>query len=543
MFPTAAFEVQDEADLAALTELQRAQLRSALNYHALVNPGAEIEARVTVGDITQLPILTGPLAERPAEAEPLLTLRIRSTAVGNGADRTGTPVTRCMRVGHAEADLATTEPEIPESLPRRLYRVLEHRSPVALDVARETVTRRREQRIAAPLPRYPEGAGDTEIARAFAGQPTVPLPAAAPRAVLFGLHWLQAAGAERWAIESISIAKAEGLLPIVVTDQDSLHPWLTRPELEGCIVIALNSDGQGAGSAGLDPALLSALLENYDLRGVVIHHCTWLYRSLPWLTQQRPGLPVVDSLHIVEALGGGFPGLAVRFDEFITTHHVISPELDRWLTETQGVNPAKITMAPLTALTVDETQQFTARDPRRPFTLAYIGRLSRQKRPDVFLMLMQHMRRRGLPVRAIMHGDGELRELVDALSDRFRLRSVIEQRFEDDPVSETLAESDLLVIPSMNEGLTLTTFEALAAGVPVLSADVGSQRTIVQEDMLLPRAARRFVREAERAIAALVVSERYREEAWNAQQERVTAFMRHPDAHHFMKELFAQWQA
>ena len=536
--------VDDEAAerfLSPLTKVQRIQLDAALRYHALVNPGAEIVARIAVGDIAQVPALSDSstidgraIAGLPLRAE----LRARSTAAGSPRQA---QITRWIRLGHPEASPATTRPPESSSIPRKVYRQLERRGPLALDEVRELIMRRRERAIAGPLPRYPHGPHDDQVVDAYAAWPHEPAdaPGNGPRAVLFGLHWLQTGGAERWAIESIQLAKEAGLLPIVVTDQNSVHPWAERPELEGCVVLTLSFDHH---EHELDVPLAHALLENFDLGGVVLHHSHYLYRMLPWIKRYRPDLPVVDSLHIVEYLGGGYPGSAVGFDEFIDTHHVISPQLVEWMAGEQGVDRDKLALAPLTTLTVDAFGAFKPRDAAKPFTLSFIGRLSRQKRPDVFLGLVHRLEKQGVRFRAIMQGDGEMRSIVDGFISQFGLEGSIEQRLEDVPVEETLAETDLLVVTSINEGLTLTTFEAVAAGVPVLSTDVGSQRTIVQDEALFPRPARQFIPGAANLIARLESDELLRERLWAAQQQRVVEFSALPTAHQWMKECFASWQ-
>lgn len=531
----------DDAFVAQLTDGQRAQLHAALTYHALLNPGSPITVTIAIGDPSQMPALTGPSSLSGTAVEglhPHHEVRARSTALGSQG---AAEVRRAVRLGHPQASPATTRPPVQQSLPRRVYRALEQRGPVVLDTVREFIMRRREREISSPLPPFPHGQHDADISAAFDHWARVPAPApAGPAAVLFGLHWLQTGGAERWAIESIQIAKDAGFLPVIVTDQNSVHPWLARPELQDCVVITLSFEDH---EHPIDVAFAHALLENFNFSGVVLHHSYFLYQMLPWIKQHRPYLPVIDSLHIVEYLGGGYPGLAVRFDEFIDMHHVISPQLVEWLTDVQSVERDKLTLAPLTALTVDKIDGFARRDGAAPITIAFVGRLSRQKRPDVFLGLVKELRRRKLRFRAILHGDGEMREIVDGLLARFGLIDDIEQRFEDTPVADTLAESDVLLITSINEGLTLTTFEAVAAGIPVISTDVGSQRTIVQGEALLPRPARQFIGGAAALIERLAGSEELRERLWANQFEQVTDFSALPTAHHFMKELFASWQA
>jgi len=55
-------------------------------------------------------------------------------------------------------------------------------------------------------------------------------------------------------------------------------------------------------------------------------------------------------------------------------------------------------------------------------------------------------------------------------------------------VRELLAASDLLLLPSQREGIALTLYEALAAGVVPVAADVGGQRELVTPEcgVLIP---------------------------------------------------------
>lgn len=531
-----------ESLLAQLSQQQRVQLESALGYHSLLNPGATITAHVAIGDISQIPALTDSTTtdgRATADLQIIDEVSVESTALGVPVEST---VTRFIRLAHRDASPATTSPPEQFSLPRKVYRELEKRGPIILDGIREFMMRRREQSSSGTIQRFHNGSKDNVLQRAFDTWPHDPVVPSAelPRAVLFGLHWLQTGGAERWAIESIKIAKDQGFLPIVVTDQNSVHPWADRPELEGCVVLALSFNHY---EHEIDVPFANAILENYNLAGVMLHHSHYLYQMLPWIKKQRPDLPVVDSLHIVEYLGGGYPGTSVHFDDYIDTHHVISPQLVKWLTETQGVDAKKLALAPLTTLTVDAQSEFKRRDPAQPVTIAFVGRLSRQKRPDVFLGLVHRLKKQGVRFRAILHGDGEMRGVVDGLMSQMKLVDVIEQRFEDVPVSQTLAEADVLVVTSINEGLTLTTFEAVAAGIPVISTDVGSQNTIVQGDALFPRPARPFIKGSAELVKRFEHDEALRERIWAEQQERINEFSALPSAHEWMKEYFASWQA
>lgn len=544
--PPLPFTLDSERALKKLTPRQRAQFNAALTFHALVNPGANIETHVTISEINEVPRLTDPTTRiKHYNRDSTITVRATSTASGVGEHR-GETLVRHLRLAHDEANPSSVEPPRSKSTLRRLYTSLERSAPRLTDALREGIMRFRARELNSPLPRYPKGLDGSAVMAATAGAPTpIDAPSGAPRAILFGMHWLQTGGAERWAIESIALAKAAGFLPIIVTDQNSVHPWISRPELKGSLIILQSFIGH---DHPIDLSLTRAILENYDLRGAIIHHSGWLYRSLPYISRHRPGLPIIDSLHIIEYLQGGYVGTAVQYDDFVTTHHVISPQLVHWLGETQRIPTDKLAFAPLNTLTVDENRQFAARGPDTPpFTISFIGRFSRQKRPDIFLLLVHALRKKGVHFRAIMQGGGERQYLVDGLIDRFKLQDVVEIRDEQTSVVGTLSDTDLLVITSINEGLTLTTFEAVAAGVPVLSTDVGSQYSIIEGDMLAPRAGLPFVLQATKQIRRMAAvdgsGEALRRKVWESQSRRVREFNEHTDAHRYFERLFAQWQA
>jgi glycosyltransferase involved in cell wall biosynthesis len=144
-------------------------------------------------------------------------------------------------------------------------------------------------------------------------------------------------------------------------------------------------------------------------------------------------------------------------------------------------------------------------------------------------------------VRFIVQGDGELADEVHALRGRLGLTDVLEVRAADHPVKDTLAESDVLVVTSENEGLTLTTFEATAAGVPVLSADVGSQASVVPDGLLCPRHPYAFVRQAAEKIRTMMSSPEQRKRWFEEQAAKNEAFAKLPKASAWATELYQGW--
>lgn len=521
-------------------------LASAANFHALENQGAELRLEVYLGPEGTGPRLTDLGTRRVATVEGMQrigSMRIRSLADGERSHPPveGKPPVPVQETGIRYIVLATESADGSYPIDRhlspywKLRQTVENRYPTHYDFLRQVLLSRREKHLQAHvIPRVDAIPGGPHIDRAVEPLPTVPAVA------LIGLHWLEVGGAERWAIETIEIARRAGLLPIVITDRESSHPWIVRAELEGCVVITLTHP---TGDDDSSQNLLRALLENVSLRGVFIHHNQWLYDRLPWLRENQPGLPVVDSLHIIEYAGGGYPAISAHFDNYIDVHHVISPQLAEWLADVQAVDPWKIALAPLIELTsTHSTSDFSTRSNDEEFVVSFIGRFVRQKRPYLFLSLVKELTRAlPVPVRAIMQGGGDLDRAIRRQIETMGLRDVVELRPHDADVDQTVRDSDVLVITSQNEGLTLTTLEAVGGGIPVVSSDVGSQRTIIAGSALVPRDPRDFIPRATAVIERLARDEGFRLATWQDQLARAREFSKLPSAGRFAEEMIRSW--
>jgi glycosyltransferase involved in cell wall biosynthesis len=130
-----------------------------------------------------------------------------------------------------------------------------------------------------------------------------------------------------------------------------------------------------------------------------------------------------------------------------------------------------------------------------------------------------------------------------SLVEKFGLADCLELRRPPRSVEDTLTETDLLVISSDNEGLALTTFEATAFNIAVLSTDVGSQASLVAAKALLPRQPFAFVRSAVTLTKEVMESEQLRNAIIEEQREKIAALKRLPEARESTKRLYEGWRA
>lgn len=139
----------------------------------------------------------------------------------------------------------------------------------------------------------------------------------------------------------------------------------------------------------------------------------------------------------------------------------------------------------------------------------FVGRLTQIKRPDRLLDVVAACQARGLDLKFLVAGEGELFETSKARALQEKLpvtflgwRSDIDQLF---------AASDIAILTSDNEGIPLTLIQAAFAGIPIVAPRVGSISDIVidgETGFLTSTQAGAMAS----ALSALVTDEELREE-------------------------------
>lgn len=106
-----------------------------------------------------------------------------------------------------------------------------------------------------------------------------------------------------------------------------------------------------------------------------------------------------------------------------------------------------------------------------------IGRLSRQKNHQLLIRAISKLE----DVYLVIVGDGELKVEIISLINSLQLnnRVILLGEIKYDLIPLFLKSIDLFVMPSLFEGLSNALVEAMAAGVPVITSDVDSQRDVV----------------------------------------------------------------
>ncbi len=122
--------------------------------------------------------------------------------------------------------------------------------------------------------------------------------------------------------------------------------------------------------------------------------------------------------------------------------------------------------------------------PRQTFQplIGFVGRLSREKGPDLFLQAVIPLLRQRPEARAVMLGDGPMRDGLQMEIDRQGLAGRITLAGYQEGMDAWLSRLSVLVISSRTEGTPMILLESMRAAVPVVAFAVGGIPDVMRHE-------------------------------------------------------------
>lgn len=313
----------------------------------------------------------------------------------------------------------------------------------------------------------------------------VPKQAGKPRVLLI-LPWLNLGGADKFNLNLVGQLSRRGYSISICTTVPSANSWLAEfsrytPDIFS-LPNFLTPEAQ--------PLFLRYMIESRQTDVVLISNSMLGYSLLPYLRAHCPQTIFVDYNHMVVSqwLEGGFPGVAVHDQPHLDLNIVNSEQVRQWMIA-RGADPARIEVCHINQ---DTDQWDPARFDRQALRkkmnlpenetiLLYPARLDPQKRPRILIEILRQLRDHGQRFVCLVAGDGPQRNWLEAAVRRYRLGDAVRLLGPVPPtrMPELMAVSDILLLPSKEEGIALSLFEAMAMQVVPVSADVGGQRELV----------------------------------------------------------------
>ncbi|MEK7639436.1 MAG: glycosyltransferase [Patescibacteria group bacterium] len=147
----------------------------------------------------------------------------------------------------------------------------------------------------------------------------------------------------------------------------------------------------------------------------------------------------------------------------------------------KGLTEHNISVLPIQAnlnqfLAVGSERKFSFNDTLK---LLYVGRFSREKNISMLLHACALARKSGVRLSLTLLGEGGQKEqLVNEVA-KLELRGMITFMSWTNDVATVMGQHDILCLTSDHEGYAMVLLEAMAAGLPVISTDVGCAGEVV----------------------------------------------------------------
>lgn len=291
-------------------------------------------------------------------------------------------------------------------------------------------------------------------------------------------------------MESVVVELCAGLMardhrvrvtPVLAEDAPADHPFVAKLRSAGVPVLPLR-----VGDRAYRTEWVRARARLTEDRPDIVHTHGFRPDLLEGWLARKLGLPVVSTVH-------GFTGAGWRtrlyrwlqrralrrFDGVIAVSAPLAHELRE-----AGVPEGCIHRIPNARPA--STPLRDAADARRAlgvspdaFHVGWIGRLSAEKGPDVFVRALAELPR-NLVVASVV-GDGPLRPGLPGLADALDLDGSVRWHGEVPDARTLMRAFDVVVLSSRTEGTPVVLMEAVDAGVPVIATRVGGVPDVVSE--------------------------------------------------------------
>lgn len=194
------------------------------------------------------------------------------------------------------------------------------------------------------------------------------------------------------------------------------------------------------------------------------------------------------------------------FDRMMTRHAltlVTGSELYR-LYKTKN---NRVEIVKNTPVTQDELSTRSGDPPKEQVTLLYVGRLAQEKGLEYLLRAVAELKAaRRERFQLLLVGEGPLKEELETLADKLGVAELVEflgfKPYKE--LGELYEKADILVLPSLSEGIPKVLLEAMAKNLPIIATEVGGIPDVVHDEQTGLLVRPRDAKAIERAIARLL---------------------------------------
>ncbi len=305
--------------------------------------------------------------------------------------------------------------------------------------------------------------------------------------ILWILPWMNVGGADKFNYQAMSGIKKYGCKNYVATTVSSPNNWENR--FKECTEEIHHLPNFI--SRYKYPEYISYLIQTRGIACVIVTNAEDGYWMIPWLRQHHPDVAIIDYVHMEEWYwhGGGHARSSSMARGLLDKTFVCNSATKRVMIEKLKAASDKVECLHIgvdadyyDANKVDSYYLHNLLKLEKDKKIVLFPcRVCEQKRPFMMLEIARRINKIDRDIVFVVVGEGPDLEALKKKINAMQLQNCVYCIGNSENMRECYKDSELLLICSLQEGLTLTTYEALSMGVPVISSDVGGQSDLVSD--------------------------------------------------------------
>ena len=305
--------------------------------------------------------------------------------------------------------------------------------------------------------------------------------------ILCFFPWLEVGGADKFNLDLINLLANRGYDITIATTLKSEHPWhrhfyAVTPDIFHLPNFLHDSHWL---------AFARYIIESRQIDIVFISNSYIAYYLLPFLRLEFPDVAFVDYVHTYDPgwRQCGYPRVSCQLSQFLDCQVVSSKWLSDFYKKLKPETESKLRVC----YTNEDTKAWTPNQEQREalrsrleisddtVVLLFPARMVAQKRPTFLVDIVKELVSQSLPVSVICLGQGDLLFQVQAKIAELSLQPVfhILPPVEPSQMIDFYSASDILLLPTEYEGISLAIYEAMSMQLAVVASNVGGQSELV----------------------------------------------------------------
>ncbi len=309
------------------------------------------------------------------------------------------------------------------------------------------------------------------------------------RKILMFIPWITVGGADKFNVDLIKGIDKEKFEVTVITTEPNINSW--RPQIEP------NTVGLYDLTTFLDQkhwlSFINYIIEKNQIEIIFNTNSKYGYSMLPYIKAMHSQIPIIDYVHMEEWYwrNGGYSRDTASVHEIIDKTLLCNENSRKILVnhfnvkeeETQtvyiGVDEEKFNPEKIDKNEIKERLKVN----KNKKVISFIARIEGQKRPYLLIEILNKLSKERNDFVCVIAGNGSMLKPIKQKAKHYKIYDNIVFLGEVKNTKEIYAISDVTLNCSIKEGLALTSYESLAMGVPVVSADVGGQKELINENV------------------------------------------------------------